>query len=221
MGDNRFSGILGIIGVIGCLAAYFILKNIFPVLAMTLLVGSILYVVFIIAVIVAVIEMAFKKPTEKEGDQTLGEVTILQKEGRAKLIELRRIGMQIKHQTIRKENNEICDAANKIIGELKNNKESVPEIRSFLNYYLPTLGKILKNYEKLEDSGVVEEEMTKNTIKCLGNIRAAVEKQYQNLFEKYVLDMTIEIEALTLACKRDRLILEDDESEDEKITSTF
>lgn len=221
MEDNKFSGILGIVGVIGCLVAYFILKNIFPVLATTLLVGSILFIVFIIAVIVAVIAMAFRKPTEKEGDQTLREVTGLQKEGRAKLIELRRIGMQIKHQTIRKENDEICDAANKIIGELKNHKESVPEIRRFLNYYLPTLGKILKNYEKLEDSGVVEEEMTKNTIKCLVDIKSAMKKQYQNLFEKYVFDMTIEMEALTLACKRDGLILEDDELEDEKITLTF
>ena len=38
------------------------------------------------------------------------------------------------------------------------------------------------------------------------------------LFEKYVLDMSIEMEALTLACKRDGLILENDESEEITLT---
>ena len=221
MGENRFSGILGVLGIIGCIVAYLILKNIFPALALALLVGCILCVVLIIVVIAAVIVMAFKKPAEKEGDQTRREITSLQKEGRAKLIELRRIGMQIRHQTIRKENDEICEAANKILGELKDHQESLSEVRRFLNYYLPTLGKILKNYDKLENKGVVEEEITQNTIKCLSDIKSAMEKQYQNLFEKYVLDMTIEMEALTLACKRDGLILEADEDEEETITLTL
>lgn len=218
MGDNKYSGILGVLGIIGCIAAFFVLKSSFPVLAMTVLVGGILCVVFVIAVVVAVLVLAFKKPTEKEGDQTHQEMTTVQKEGRAKLIELRRVGMKIKNQTIRKENDEICEAANKIIRELKDHKENLPEIRRFLNYYLPTLGKILKNYEKLETSGVVEDEITENTIKCMADIKAAMEKQYQNLFEKYVLDMSIEMEALTLACKRDGLILENDESEEITLT---
>ena len=214
MEENKFSGILSVAGVIGCLAFFFGFRNTFPKLATFLLICAVVFCAIVGIVVVLVIYMALKKSPEKEGDQTHQELVSLQKEGRASLIELRKIGMNIKNQAIRQENEKICELANKIIGELKNHKKSVSGVRGFFHYYLPTLGKILKNYRKLEEGGVVEEDVTCNTLKCLTDIKTAMEKQYQNLFEKYVLDMTVEMEALMMACKRDGLILEEEEADD-------
>ena len=189
MEENKFSGILSVAGVIGCLAFFFCFRNTFPKLAAFLLICAVGFCAIVGIVVVLVIYMALKKSPEKEGDQTYQELVSLQKEGRASLIELRKIGMNIKNQAIRQENEKICELANKIIGELKNHKKSVSGVRGFFHYYLPTLGKILRNYRKLEAGGVVEEDVTCNTLKCLIDIKTAMEKQYQNLFEKYVLDI--------------------------------
>ena len=41
-------------------------------------------------------------------------------------------------------------------------------------------------------------------------IKQAMEKQYKNLFEDDLLDLSVEMKALTLACKRDGLLTEED-----------
>ena len=213
MEENKFPGIVAVACLAGCVAFFFGFRNTFPVLANILMIGAIVCCVMIGVLVFFVICMALKKSPEKEGEHSYQELVLLQKEGRASLIELRKIGMNVKSQEIRKENEKICELANKILSELKNHKKSISSIRSFFCYYLPTLGKILKNYKKLEDGGVVEEAITQNTINCLKDIKFAMEKQY-------VLDMTIEMEALMMACKRDGLISEEEESE-EKITLQF
>ena len=53
-------------------------------------------------------------------------------------------------------------------------------------------------------------EVTENTIDCLKNIKAAMEKQYNNLFESDILDLTVEMEVLTQICKRDGLLTDED-----------
>lgn len=217
MGEDKYSGLVGLLGVIVCLAGFFLLKKMFPALAIALLSGAILVVLFLIGVIVAVVVWAFRKPEEKDG--TVKEISLLQKEGRAVLIELRQIGMRLKNQEIRRKNDEICEAANKIIDEVKNHHGSLSNVRRFFEYYLPTLGKILRNYEKLESAGVVKEETAQSTLHCLSDIKGAMDKQYQNLFGKYELDLEVEMEVLNTICKRDGLIT--DENTEEKIKLTL
>ena len=65
-------------------------------------------------------------------------------------------------------------------------------------------------YKELESSGVPTMEVTENTIDCLKNIKAAMEKQYNNLFESDILDLTVEMEVLTQICKRDGLLTDED-----------
>lgn len=58
----------------------------------------------------------------------------------------------------------------------------------------------------MEAGGVLNPELAGSVMECLGNIKSAMDKQYQNLFEDDKLDLTVEMEALTLACKRDGLL---------------
>lgn len=209
MGD--YSGVLGVLGLIGAGILYFILRRVFPSMANALLVaGGILLAVIVLVVAVA-LYFAFKKPKDdKTGSPKAADVTAVLSKGRSNLMELRRLGMRVKNQSIRKRNEEICAAADKILRTLKEQPEDIPRVRQFFNYYLPTLGSILLKYVRLEEGGILEASMTENTLSCLDDIKTAMEKQYTSLFDNDALDLSVEMEALTLACKRDGLL--EDES---------
>ena len=119
MGDNKFSGLTGLIGIALCIGAVFVLKNIFPTLAVALMIGALIVLILLVVLVAFVIAWAFHKPKENENASAIKEISSLQKEGRADLIEIRQIGMRLKNQEIRKKNDEICEAANKIISEIK------------------------------------------------------------------------------------------------------
>ena len=213
MGENEFSGLAGVIGIIVCVGIFFVLRKIFPALAIALLIGALIVVLLLIVLVIFIIIWAFRKPNEKEGTSVSQEISSLQKEGRAVLIEIRQIGMRLKNQEIRKKNDEICEAANRIIGEIRNHQGNILEVRRLFNYYLPTLEKILRNYEKLERAGMVKEETIQSTFKCLTNIKMTMEKQYEKLFGKCEMDLEVEMEVLNMICKRDGLITDDGEAE--------
>ena len=61
-------------------------------------------------------------------------------------------------------------------------------------------------YQRMEQGRVVDSEMTDKVLYYLQDIHVALEKQYQNLFEDDLLDLTVEMEAMTMACKRDGLL---------------
>lgn len=209
--DDHKSGIIGLLGILSCIGGFLILRKLFPALATILFSGAVLFAILMVVVIITVIVWAFRKPDEEGGTSAAKQTASLQKEGRKVLIEIRQTIMKLKNQEIRRKSEKICETANKIIGEVKNHQESISSVRKFFDYYLPTLGKIIKNYEKLESAGVVKEETTQSTIQCLAEIQVAMDKQYENLFDKLELDLTIEMEVLKMICKRDGLIPDEDE----------
>ena len=49
-----------------------------------------------------------------------------------------------------------------------------------------------------------------------------MDKQYENLFQSDFLDMTVEMEAMTMACKRDGLLTEEElSSPDSEVNLTL
>lgn len=205
MGD-RSSGVLGILGLIGAVILFFFLRRVFPSLATVLLVIGGVVVALIVILVAVVIYLAFRKPKGKDSILGTEDISAVLSKGRSNLMELRRMGMRVKHPQIRKLNEEICDTADKILRTLKEQPEDIPSVRRFLNYYLPTLGSILLKYVRLEESGVPAEHITERTISCLGDIKSAMGKQYTNLFDDDMLDLSAEMEALTLVCRRDGLL---------------
>jgi len=166
-------------------------------------------VALIVILVAVVIYFAFRKPKGKEGAPGAVDVNAILSKGRSNLMELRRMGMRVRNQQIRKLSEDICGIADKILRTLKEQPEDMPRVRQFFNYYLPTLGSILLKYVRLEESGVPAAKMTESTIACLGDIKTAMSKQYSNLFDNDMLDLSVEMEALTLACRRDGLLEEE------------
>jgi len=209
MNKNRSSGIWGIAGFLLCAVLYFLLRRFFPALS-TVLLWIFGIAALLIAVLVAVVLFfAFHKP-KKTPEQERSEVqeTVLKK-ARASLMELRTSVMRVKQQQVRDSARNICATLDQILKELKNQPEDIAKARSFLNHSLPMLSGILRKYIRLEQSGVPNEDVTAQTISCLQDLETAGGKQYQNLFDNDIVDITADMEVLTQLCRQNGLLEEE------------
>ncbi|MBO4289659.1 MAG: 5-bromo-4-chloroindolyl phosphate hydrolysis family protein [Lachnospiraceae bacterium] len=166
--------------------------------------------------------------TEEPADPAAPKLTVEQEnilsKGRTNLLELRKIITKIKDPEIHQMSNEICDVNEKILKTLREKPDKIPQVRQFLNYYLPTLGEILVKYERIERSGVPAQKSEEKVEKYLVDIKKAMEKQYENLYDDDKLDLSVEMEAMTMAAKSDGLISDENykiEQGDQEITLTL
>lgn len=179
-----------------------------------LIVVGIIVAILVVLIIVGIVLAARDDKKKAAQGGGLKELTEDQKDmlskGRDNLMEIRRKIMRIHTLPVRTKANEICGIIDKIFQTLKENPEKISSVRQFLNYYIPTLGKVLEKYSRLEDSHTTTEEITTNVINYLTDVKSAMSKLYEGLYESDKLDMTVEMEAMMLAVKRDGLI--EDES---------
>ena len=138
----------------------------------------------------------------------MDEVRTLINAGKKELMVLRRMSMEVKNSEIRTLSTEICGVIDKIFRNLNQNREAMDSFRSFFNYYLPTIRKILEGYAKLERETVPSDEMKQHVISCLGDIKTAMLNKRDNMFDDKILDLTVEMEVFTQMCKRDGLLPE-------------
>ncbi|MDD5923413.1 MAG: 5-bromo-4-chloroindolyl phosphate hydrolysis family protein [Clostridia bacterium] len=205
--DNKNSGKSGLISLIVFALIIFVSVKLLPDLAKVLLIVLGIVVVLIVVLIVLIIVFSVKKPKEK-GNKS--DNASMLDNGRAVLLELRKLTMRVKNYQVRSKSNEICTVTGKILSTVKNQPENISDVRQFLNYYLPTIEKILRKYIMLEESGVPADEVINNTASCLSEIKVALDRQYENLFEDDKLDLSVEMETLKIACKRDGLLVDED-----------
>ncbi len=210
MGSDQSPESLGIIALIGMVILYFIVRKFAPTFAAAILITGGIAVLLLLFFVGFILYLAFHKPKESRSEDTESDASAILQKGRMNLLELRKLGFKVKNQQIRSRTEIICKSVDKIFSVLKEQPEQIPQIRKVLNYYLPTLGIILEKYKRLEEYGIPDQQMTDNTIACLENIDAAMEKQYISLFEHDILDLSVEMEVLTSICKRDGLLTDED-----------
>lgn len=96
----------------------------------------------------------------------------------------------------------------KICTQVKEKPEKLPQIRKFMNYYLPTTMKLLNAYDVLDDQGVAGENITSTMDRVsamLDTIVAAFEKQLDSLFGAEALDISTDITVLENMMAREGL----------------
>lgn len=206
MENKSSSGIAGILGLIGCILLLTVGRRWFPRTAMIILVFIVIVFVLALLLTVFVTVLAFRQPKDSERNVEDNAKKEILSKAQSRLMELRRQTMRIREPGIHSMSMEICSTIEKILKSLREHPEDIQNVRQFLNYYLPTMGSILSKYVQMEERGVLEPGMTGNVTDCLRDISTAMEKQYRNLFEDDKLDLSVEMEALTLACKRDGLL---------------
>ena len=81
-----------------------------------------------------------------------------------------------------------------------------PQIRKFMNYYLPTTLKMLANYRTMQQRGVSATDMTEarsTLVRGMGMVLTACQKQLDNLYKDTMLDVSTDIDVLEQMLKRD------------------
>jgi len=111
---------------------------------------------------------------------------------------------------------EACESIDRVLQTLKEKPEKIQTTRQLFNYYLPTLEQVVHRYQKLEASGVDNPEIPKNIRTYFSDIKAAMESQYESLFDNDKLNVAVDMEAMTIALKRDGLLEEEDFKDLEK-----
>jgi hypothetical protein len=122
--------------------------------------------------------------------------------------ESRLISGRIQDSAVREAAGKALSEAELITRVLREQPESIKSCHQFLNYYLPTLEVVIKKFSSLETSGVDIESTKAHMLSYLSDIGKAMDKQYTNLFESEKLDLSVEMEAMQNAFKRDGLITE-------------
>ena len=216
MGKNALFG-AGAIALI--LAALGVLSRFAPGMFKGLLIAGVVIVVIIAALIIGLIAFALSRSksdakTVRE-NKNAGRAAVSSEEseilakGRENLMELRKLIVRIKDREIHKKANEVCDVIDKIMKTLREKPDKIPNTRQFFNYYLPTLKEVLSKYQRIEDSGVEHSDMTRKVSNYLTDCKNAMDKQYEGLFANDILDMTVDMEAMKQAVKRDGLAFEE------------
>ena len=99
----------------------------------------------------------------------------------------------------------LCVQIFKTVAEKPN---KAPQIRKFMNYYLPTTLKMLASYRTMDARGVSVTDMTQarsETIRGMNMILTACQKQLDNLYKDTMLDVSTDIDVLEQMLKRDGL----------------
>ena len=145
----------------------------------------------------------------KRADLTTDQAELINS-GKSKVVSVRSTLGKIRDTEIREAGYSICRTCDRIFKALIEQPKSIMSARQFLTYYLPTINLILEKYEKVERSGTDSGKMAEKVKNYLNDVDKALKKFYTNLFEDEKLDLTVEMEAMTMAVKRDGLITDDE-----------
>ena len=129
-------------------------------------------------------------------------------DGRKAIAEMKRLDDNIADPTISAQIVRLQQLAGKIFAQVEQNPEKLPQIRKFMNYYLPTTLKILNAYDRMGEQGVAGENITSTMQKVEGmmdTIIMAFEKQLDNLFGAEAMDISTDMVVLENMMAREGL----------------
>ena len=124
------------------------------------------------------------------------------------LREIRLINELIPDPVISAKIDRIEEITQKILQYQKTHPQRTEQLRTFLNYYLPTTLKILRSYARLEAQGVEGENITAAKARIEGMMDQVVEgfeKQLDKLFSSDAMDIAADVQVLENMLKKDGL----------------
>ena len=123
---------------------------------------------------------------------------LIQERDRA-VSEMRRLNDAIADPTVSAQIDHLESTTRKIIAHVVEHPKKLPQIRKFLNYYLPTTLKLLNAYDRMGAAGVSGENIdgTMGKIEAMmGTVVRAFDKQLDALFADEALDISTDITVL-------------------------
>lgn len=146
------------------------------------------------------------KPAEKKSYGP--EVDPILEEGNKALAEMGRLYMSIQDTEVRGKINEIMRITDKIVQDAIHDPSDIPQIKKFLNYYIPTTIKLLNAYDRMSNVGVEGENLDKSMKSINEMLDAAIvayTKRLDSLFANQALDIETDIDVMNQMLAREGL----------------
>ena len=112
------------------------------------------------------------------------------------LSEMRRLNDSIEDETISAQIDHLEEVTRQIIDQVIKEPKKLPQIRRFLNYFLPTTLKILNAYDRMDATGISGENIDNTKARVEGmmdTIVKAFDKQLDSLFGAEAMDISTDI----------------------------
>lgn len=136
------------------------------------------------------------------------EVQAVIQEGRTALKEMGRLYASIPNPEIRSRINELMSVSDKIIRDAIDDPADVPQIRKFLDFYLPTTIRLLNAYDRMSAQEFGGENITgsmQRIEEMLDTTIAAYKKQLDALFANQAADIQMDIDTMNTMLAREGL----------------
>lgn len=143
-------------------------------------------------------EVVPDKPKEEKSTGN-AELDKMIKDGNLAIAEMKRLNESIKDEKISADIERLEDLSAKIFAQVKADPTKLPQIRKFMNYYLPTTLKLLNAYDRMDAQGVSGGNIggtMQRVESMMGTIVTAFEKQLDMLFGSEALDISADITVL-------------------------
>ena len=146
------------------------------------------------------------EPTPKEPEHP--ELRALFQERDRALSEIRRLNDSIQDEPLSQQMDRLEHTTGKILDAVMKDPDKLPQIRQFLNYYLPTTLKLLNAYDRMDAAGVEGANIdgTKGRIEdIMETICTAFDRQLDALYGQEALDISTDIDVLEQMLAREGL----------------
>lgn len=140
--------------------------------------------------------------------QTDPEITALLRERDRAVSEMRRLNDSIQDPQLSQQIDHLEHTTEKIMDAVAKAPEKLPQIRRFLNYYLPTTLKLLNAYDRMDATGVEGANIdgTKGRIEdIMSTICTAFDRQLDALYGQEAMDISTDIDVLEQMLAREGL----------------
>lgn len=146
-------------------------------------------------------------PVKKEPEYP-PEVQAVVDEGRRAHTELEHLYATIPDLAVKAKIRDLINVSDKIIEDAVDDPSDVPQIKQFLDYYLPTTIKLLNAYDRMGAQGIEGQNITgtmQNIEEMLDTAIAAYKKLLDSLFANQAMDIETDIEVMNTLLKREGL----------------
>ena len=136
------------------------------------------------------------------------EVDPILEEGAKAMGEMARIYSSVRDKEVRQKINELMRITDKITQDAIADPADIPQIKKFMNYYLPTTIKLLNAYDRMSAQGIEGENLDRsmnNINEMLDQAIVAYKKRLDSLFENQALDIETDIEVMNRMLAREGL----------------
>ena len=151
-------------------------------------------------------EAPAQQPIPKTGDSA---VDSLVEKGQEMLAQIRRENDLIPDARLSERMAQLDDVADRIFRTVAEKPQNAPQIRRFMDYYLPTTLKMLAGYRKMDErqlSGGEAEKTRAQIQEAMDMVVGAFEKQLNTLYQDDMMDISTDIDVLETLLRQDGLV---------------